>query len=129
MNIIEFIQLQNILFLHNNHLPGPNYSLFFFYEYHILLPNFSMVIHLLAKVFHNNTLGLSPQSKNHQAIVCLSLLCVTFFNKQNIKPTKQSFSLPERHMQNNFLQRYLQIFHSPLHHHAWSIKIFYSVIN
>jgi hypothetical protein len=48
-----------------------------------------MVIHLSAKVLYNNTLGLSPQSKNHRAIVCLSLLRVTLFNKQNVKPTKQ----------------------------------------
>jgi hypothetical protein len=42
-----------------------------------------MVIHLSAKILHNNTLGFSPQSKNHRAIVCLSLLHVILFNKQN----------------------------------------------
>jgi hypothetical protein len=52
-----------------------------------------MVIHLLAKVLHNNTLGLSSQSKNHQAMVYLSLFCVTLFNEQIVKPIKQVLSL------------------------------------
>jgi hypothetical protein len=46
-----------------------------------------MVIHLSTKVLHSNTLGLSPQSKNHRAIVCLSLLHVTLFNKQKVHLT------------------------------------------
>jgi hypothetical protein len=29
MSIIEFIQLQNIIFLHSNYLHGPKYNLFF----------------------------------------------------------------------------------------------------
>jgi hypothetical protein len=52
-----------------------------------------MVIHLSTKVLHSNTLGLNSQSKSHQIIVYLSLFCVTLFNEQIVKPTKQVFWL------------------------------------
>jgi hypothetical protein len=70
-----------------------------------------MVIHLSAKVLHNNTLGLSHQSKNHCAIVYLSLFRVTLFNKQNVKPTKQVpfFVLLLRKIEHFLSQPYLSL--------------------